>query len=398
MTILDHRILIPKSPEKIWDFLSDISQNAAWQVDCADVSLLTSKRSGAGVRWRYTSTGGRSFVVETTAWYDGLGYEYTFVDGAPFKESKGRIRLQEIAEGTVVQWTLTYETSGMLAGVRNAIGLKRQFEGAMVDSLKNLWKVIQKVMPDDKPREIKSLMRDAPDYESRTQYRSRHSPAKPDEEYQQHSFEQGVSSIVEPPVTLEDTRPRVPVNVDTLTVEAASESPEAHAAFRPEFAPQKPAVTVDDSLSEMAASIVEPDTTAEVADPFAAVAEEPPAPSAPVPSVARTITQESYVVATEPISPVSEPASVEFQKPTVVASSERVPSTADTVKMETGEMSVFDLFGIPRPSQTQEMRPVVIPEEVEKVLAQPEASVPLPSRIGLRLVLRRKYVKIRRPV
>src|SRR6185436_5009173 len=88
MTILDHRILIPKSPEKIWEFLSDLSQNAAWQVDCKSVSLLTTKTTGSGVRWRYTTTGGRSYVAETTAWYDGLGYEYTFVDGAPSARAK----------------------------------------------------------------------------------------------------------------------------------------------------------------------------------------------------------------------------------------------------------------------------------------------------------------------
>ena len=219
MTILDHRILIPKSPEKIWEFLSDLSQNAAWQVDCKSVSLLTTKTTGSGVRWRYATTGGRSYVAETTAWYDGLGYEYTFVDGAPFRESKGRIRLQEIAEGTVVQWTLTYETNGVFAGFRNAVGLKRQFEGAMVDSLKNLWKVLQKVMPEDKPREVKSLMRDAPDYESRTQYRPRHAKPESAEPVAQPS---GVSEIVEPPIAADDTRPRALLKVESAPVESAS--------------------------------------------------------------------------------------------------------------------------------------------------------------------------------
>ncbi len=395
MTILDHRILIPKSPEKIWEFLSDISRNAEWQVDCSEVSLLTSKRSGAGVRWRYTSTGGRSYVVETTAWYDGLGYEYTFVDGGPFKESKGRIRLQEIAEGTVVQWTLTYETSGMLAGVRNAIGLKRQFESAMIDSLKNLWKVIQKVIPDDKPREVKSLMRDAPDYESRTHYRSRYPTGKPDDDYQEVLPEKGISAIVEPPISLEDTRPRAPVRAELSPVEVAPESTEVPEATRSEFAPPLPSpVTEDAVVSELAASTTLPETADEIPDPFAA-ANETARVYTDVPTVARTITQESHTVST----PVEPTAVVETPKPMPAASFDPVPSYADTVKMETGEMSVFDLFGIPRPSQTQEMRPVVIPDEVEQILTQPAAQITVqPSRIGLRLVLRRKHVKIRRPV
>lgn len=409
MTILDHRILIPKSPEKIWEFLSDISNNPAWQVDCTDISLLTNKRSGAGIRWRYTTSGGRSFVVETTAWYDGLGYEYTFVDGAPFKESKGRIRLQEIAEGTVVQWTLTYETGGVFAGFRNAVGLKRQFENAMVDSLKNLWKVLQKVMPEDKPREVKSLMRDAPDYESRTHYRPRH-PSKTDE--QAPPVEQGVSAIIEPPISLEDTRPRAPVRVEVPPIEPEPESPEDAEALRSEFAPPLSEIVEDSSVSEFAASLATTEPSDEVQDPFAPAAEVSSPTLDVVPPMSRTTTQESPVLPPEPTSaPLPQPEAPKRRTTTqetrvVTPEPERevppaaapVPSTPDTVKMATGEMSVFELFGIPRPSQTQEIQPVVIPEEVEEVITTPEGVIAQPSRIGLRLVLRRKRVKIRRPV
>jgi carbon monoxide dehydrogenase subunit G len=394
MTILDHRILIPKSPEKIWEFLSDLSQNAAWQVDCKSVSLLTTKTTGSGVRWRYTTTGGRSYVAETTAWYDGLGYEYTFVDGAPFRESKGRIRLQEIAEGTVVQWTLTYETNGVLAGVRNAVGLKRQFEGAMVDSLKNLWKVLQKVMPEDKPREVKSLMRDAPDYESRTQYRPRHASAKP-ESASPEIQPSVVSRIVEPPIAADDTRPRAPIKGESAATPTEPIVQPAPSASRP----------VDDPDTGKIEPVVYPIPVekAPEAKDFVPRHEEEKLVDSDVVTTARRATQEMKPVVPAPLA-TTESASIQSEKPvevTPTTSPESEPESAttgfDTVKMATGEMSVFELFGLPRPSQTQEMERVVIPEPIEEIVASPSVLIK-PTRVGLRLILRRKRVSIRRPV
>jgi hypothetical protein len=393
MTILDHRILIPKSPEKIWEFLSDLSQNSSWQVDCKEVSILTSKHSGAGVRWRQTTHSGRSYVAEATAWYDGLGYEYTLVDGAPFGENKGRIRLQEIAEGTVVQWTLTYETSGVLAGVRNAVSLKRQFESTMVDSLKNLWKVLQKAMPEDRPREVKSLMRDAPDYESRTQYRPRHPSAKPEET--QLPVESSGLHIVEPPISADDTRPRAPVRVDPVP---AQEQPIAQAA--PSFS--KPFDDPDTGTIEPvvyplpvekqpdARDFVPRQTERRVESDFSLTP--------------RRATQEMKPITPEPLPPVeATPVQAEEKvetAPPVTPKAEPVSSTAtgnfDTVKMATSEMSVFELFGLPRPSQTQEINRVLVSEPVQETVESPIISVK-PARVGLRLVLRRKQVNIRRP-
>jgi len=395
MTILDHRILIPKSPEKIWEFLSNLSQNSAWQVDCKSVSILTPNHSGAGMRWRYTTHSGRSYVAEVTAWYDGLGYEYMIVDGAPFSENKGRIRLQEIAEGTVVQWTFTYETSGVLAGVRNAVGLKRQFESTMVDSLKNLWKVLQKVMPEDKPREVKSLMRDAPDYESRTQYRPRHPSLKQEPEAQPIP-ESSVSKIVEPPISADDTRPRAPVRVESAPTQeepVIQQPPVASPLF-------------DDPDTGAIEPVVYPLPVEKQPEARDFVPRQPPdkrVDSDLAPTPARRATQEMKPVEREPLPPVgvapvkpNEPLEV---TPSIPPISTPVSSTGsfDTVKMATGEMSVFELFGLPRPSQTQEISRVITPEPVQPTVEAPIAS-PKPTRIGLRLVLRRKHVSIRRPL
>ncbi len=387
MTILDHRILIPKSPEKIWEFLGDLSQNSAWQVDCTSVSILTPNRSGAGVRWRYTTKSGRSYVAEITAWYVGLGYEYTFIDGTPFSESKGRIRLQEIAEGTVVQWTLTYETGGMLAGVRNA-GVKRQFETPMVDSLKNLWKVLQKVMPEDRPREVKSLMRDAPDYESRTHYRPRHPSTKQDDQYQPETAADGISSIVEPPIAADDTRPRAPVSV--VAGDSASQTDDQ--AFQPESAPKSEPTAETVSEIQIPEPIPEQVTTPTILDEETVAENNSPV----IPTSVRTVTQETSAVATETAFPASSAVDNTEDAPDV-SSDATVPYPPDTVKMATGEMSVFDLFGLPRPSQTQEMNRVVIPEPTIETAESSVVSIE-PTRMGLRFILRRKRITIRRPV
>ncbi len=176
MTTIDHRILIPAAPDVVWDFISDITRNPQWQVDCFEVIFLTSKREGPGLRWRYSTPNGAEYVIAVTAWYNGLGYEYYFVDGVPFRENKGRIRLQEIPEGTIVQWTFTYELGGILGGVRSALGLKRQINRTIADSLKALWQEM-KQSAAGRSHEAKSLMRDAPDVATRSTYQPRHPSA-----------------------------------------------------------------------------------------------------------------------------------------------------------------------------------------------------------------------------
>ena len=58
---------------------------------------------------QFSGKGKNDVVVEISAWYDTLGYEYRIVDGAKFGENQGRIRLQEVAEGTLVRWIFQYE-------------------------------------------------------------------------------------------------------------------------------------------------------------------------------------------------------------------------------------------------------------------------------------------------
>ncbi len=352
MNILDQRILIPDTaPEAVWAHISNIAQNPTWQVDCRSVSFLSTRRTGAGVRWRYTSDQGRECVVETTAWYEGLGYEYTFVDGAPFRASRGRIRLQEIPEGTVVQWTLNYETGGVLGGVKNTISTRRHLEHAMIDSLKTLWRFIHQSGSGQTIHEAKSLMRAAPDYEARSKYQPRHpSTAK---------AEQGIV-IPEPPIADEDTRPRAPVTeVQAPMIEPDFMADDAKFERPPATTETQPALTTDDFI----------ETHSDVEE-------------APVMEMAPDTTMEAVI-----------------EQPAI--------SPEDLSKLDTSQISVFDVFGLPKPSETQEMKAVSVnrsdsAKTTQSALLRDEAAtVELPyqseGRVGRRIIARRNLVKVRRP-
>ncbi len=342
----------------VWGHVSNIAQNPTWQVDCRSVSFLSTQRIGAGVRWRYTNDQGRECVVETTAWYEGLGYEYTFVDGAPFRSSRGRIRLQEIPEGTVVQWTLHYETTGVLGGVRNTITLKRHFENAMIESLKTLWRYIHQSTAGHIIHEPKSLMRAAPDYEARAKYQPRHPSVV--------KLEQNTgAAIPEPPISDEDTRPRAPVIQE-----------EPPSAGEPEFLGD---VSMFEPPREGASTDTQPATTlAEASEEEIVTAEESP------------ITTNGEAADAESV--VEQPA---------------IASPEELAKMDTAQISVFDVFGLPKPSETQEMKAISVSQQdaakttQSAMLRAEAATVELPyesgGRVGRRILARRALVKLRRP-
>jgi hypothetical protein len=341
MTIIDHRILIPQSPDKIWFVISDLTRNSIWQTDCSSVSVLTSKRTGPNVRWRYTTLNGREYVMETTAWYDGLGYEYKYVDGALFRQSQGRIRLQEIAEGTIVQWTLNYEVGGMFGGVRNIVGFKRHLEDVMIDSLRKLWTVVKESGFDNKLREAKSLMRDAPDYEARNQYKSRFASTTPEAVSE-------AEKLLEPSIVEEDTRPH-----------AVGDEPEFLSrvdvsARKPE--PQRAKDTLSSVRQSDRSGVKRPD--------------EDTQPT-------QLQLSESEVVLEQRVSTDKSEGS---ELPNAALIKEQ-----DTSTLDTAEISVFDLFGVPRPSQTRQLQTIITPQKQQQI-----------GRTGLRIVSRHRQVRVRR--
>ncbi len=481
MPTIDQRILIPAPPDAVWAYISDLRHNVNWQVDCENVSLLTPSRQGPGTRWRSTIPRGHDVILQITAWYNGLGYEYTYVDGAPFKQSVGRIRLQELPEGTVVQWTFNYETGGLLGGLRtNARG----FENAMAESLRKLYKVFQNTS-QRRELEAKSLMRDDPGVEARAQYKPRHpsaiedrpaapvqpassttpvidepSPTFADDTQPKPILNRASAPIIseppvsdddnrhipvvsstgtsaplidEPPITIEDTKPRPSVVTETAAPDRRFEPP---AGVRRETPP--PIVPFDepDFLRDLDQSV--PEASSAVTQPTPLPAEmdrfKPPPPAAPTEPIA-PVTEESAasiieptpLVAAEPIHDTQPIKPVKVGQPAEAAVEEAVdlrPAVGGDSKIhppvevgaslsevlkepaKPGEVSddtasIWDVFNIPRPSETQEMR---IAEALRAgTFAAPENSSrdaeiePHPPRMGMRIYLRRRRVKLRRP-
>ena len=177
MNVIDLEILIPASPEFIWRFLGDPAALPRWQEDVTSVSFLSTQRDGQGTRWRASSEKSNDIVVEVSAWYDTLGYEYRLMDGASFAENQGRLRLHEVADGTLVRWTFQYELSGVFGGLRNAMRLKRSTTNQLQASLRNLHQLILKESGGISTHEAKASVREAPDVDERLSYQPRHPSA-----------------------------------------------------------------------------------------------------------------------------------------------------------------------------------------------------------------------------
>ena len=259
MNIIDQAILIPASPDFIWRFVGDLSKNVDWQEGLTHISFLTTRHEGTGTRWRYSTAKGHDVIVETVAWYDTLGYEYQIVDGAQFSSNLGRIRLQEIAEGTRVRWTFQYEPGGVFGSLRNSMGRKRIIANSIQDSLRNLHKLIQEETGGISTHEAKASLKDAPDVEQRSSYQPRHPSAFVDEavetahaesEYpakQPISYELDNETTPSPAAADDDTKPNPVVQaagkIQSPTpakdkTQAASE-PLAAAQLTPETAAQE---------------------------------------------------------------------------------------------------------------------------------------------------------------
>ncbi|PJF39877.1 MAG: hypothetical protein D6737_20390 [Chloroflexi bacterium] len=524
MHTIDQRILIPASPDQVWDLVSDLAENVAWQVDCESISFLSSRRTGQGVRWRYRTDGGREYVAETTAWYDRLGYEYTFIDGAPYRESKGRLRLQEIPEGTIVQWTFTYDVGGLFGKLRNTLTLKRRVEGDMAESLRTLWQHFRNAEFDPSQYKAKSTMRDAPDAEARANYQPRHPSA-----YAERHTPPPIPAVVidEPPIVEDDTRPNEPLPPElttppvtyepprSVTPEVAPPSPPAVPEVPPPIAPTPPpspppvtpeplppvAPPPQPPLSDDAVEFAEPDfldrfeptptdqpavesstsIPPSVPTPFEEVS-PPSTPSEPTPPSVPPVTVEPHtqppltpppssgdVLPASPIdtgtptpskypteaeqpapsSPVPTPPQVEqvtqpltespaptshsvvedaqpaAESPTSSPDAQPVPdmpisTPADVAKpptihepplkpTDTSEVSVFDVFGLPKPSETQELMQAVMQQETTspetstgepQIVIEDSQGVVIfsgPERIGLRVLMRRRRARVRRP-
>ncbi len=369
---IDHAILIPVSATAVWSVIGNIEANPKWQVNCKSVSYLNALR-GQGMRWRYKDANGREVVAEVTAWYERLGFEYHLVDGTSFESNKGRIRLQETPDGTVVQWAFTYELGGFIGGIRNALGAKRSLDNTIVESLRVLYRYAKDSFNEVDPVSVKATMKDALNYEDRVNYKPRYGTGttsadetnpkplplpvnqpKPDE----NAIYARPVSIVEPPPKDDDTRPNL------ATGEVAKIEQPAPLSFSSALTPDEPSFLK--KVSEIPA-VVQPSTPV-------------PAPTLPLePATPPIVLTTPETVAEElPKHALSAPQ----ESAPVVTDVPAIPEPTKPImpldKRDTATINVFDLFGIPKPSETQEMRSVreaEITANIEAVLAIPSESI-----------------------
>ena len=311
MNVIDLEILIPASPDFIWRSLGNISTAANWQEGLTAISFLTTQHEGKGTRWRSSGAKGNDMIVEATAWYDTLGYEYTIVDGGGFGNNQGRIRLLEVPDGTLVRWTFNYELGGVLGGIRNAMRLKRNTTKQIQASLRNLHKIVLHESGGIATREAKATVREAPDADERSIYQPRHPSAFADtaEDGMQDAYE----DVAEIP-GLEAER----------TAESASRSGQGDTK-------PNPVILSGDGLLDMD---LQNDEIEAATQPI--VSEIVKIESA---------TEEEKVEQTTPPEPVMSSESTEAQ----------APAPPQRRAVDTSSVSVFEIFGLRKPSEVNDL-------------------------------------------
>lgn len=383
-TVIDHAIAIPIRPANVWDVIRDISKNPTWHPDCQRIQFLTTMKNGRGTRWRNTTKSNKEQVMEITAWYEGLGYEYRIVDGSNYLQNRGRIRLQESPEGTVVQWTFSYDVDGFWGSIRNRFGMKSHVDKLVIQGLRNLYAALKDLKAEDliNPEDSKAYLREAPNVEERASYQPRYpskvksqeipivelkdedAPFKPPIAEPLQSVSP-IPMIDEPPLVEEDTRPNPSIQqVNEPTIQTDE----------PDFLKAMPAQSSRDE------EITIENVVADKLD-----------------------TQSNETQETTAISESSAQATVE----------PLIPET-DISKLDTSKISVFELFGIDKPSETEKVKPLTPSSTSKPTIPNPLYEPPrsfmdsapilpdiqpevLERRRGLRAALRRRITKVRVP-
>lgn len=386
MNTLDRRILIPAPQAAVWAVISDLAHSGIWNADWQQVAFLTTKREGRATRFRCRDSKGKEAVVEITAWYNGLGFEYTYIDGIGLKSPVGRIRLQEIPEGTIVQWTFQWEGSR---------GAARKLEGRLEDHLKALYRQVTQAGRQTMSGS-KSSMREGVNFHDRTHYQPRHPSAMqtlpaagtpvPAQEFTFDDLEvvsaadaplslqieppmqtgdarlvpaqlEAFDFALDPPIREEDTRPRPAIEMVASQIPVLPPLPD-DIEGEPDF--------LDELIIELDSPIgptSDSDEAAVEGANFTSASASNSGPAA-APDVIEDIsalvlgTVLPHATASAQTAPdVDMPTVVEQQpvEPDRVSSSAGALTTVPTPTMETGEIkSIWEVFGIPKPSETPE--------------------------------------------
>jgi len=386
VTLIDQRILIDAPPQVIWEFLSDPAKLPHWHAGYASVSVLTTQQTGAGTRRRCTPAGGgKDFIEEITAWIDGLGYEYTLIEGGPYRSLRGRIRLQPGPDGTSVQWTIDYQPKGLAGFIRNIAGGHKQLARMMATSLRELRQQVNALglRLDDASR-ARVGIQERLNAAERQQYQRRYAPPVGTDPRLPAS----------PPADPDSSKPATPA------MASAAPQPAQHVPAPRASAPagEQPVPANDQPSSRQRVAFAPPATTQPEHDiplppppenitppepmrpvpprqaddgPARAASDEPdyrrPTPPRGIPSVRPAATPASppapaLAGGAEP-SPQAMPARLSRQTPPhgiasasqrSVPDHERAGLPPPTPQTDTGELSIWDVFGLSRPSEEDE--------------------------------------------
>jgi uncharacterized membrane protein len=140
--LIDERILIAAPTDVVWAYLSDPTLLIKWHRGCKTLSILSTSATGIGARRRCVDDAGHTSIEEITAWLANIGYEYKAIEG-PYRDLRGRFRLQSVPDGTMVNWTIEYSPGGVLGGISSAVRGQHVMRNRMAESLKALQKVIR---------------------------------------------------------------------------------------------------------------------------------------------------------------------------------------------------------------------------------------------------------------
>jgi len=397
VALIDQRILIGAPPEGVWRILSDSNELSRWHAGYRGVSVLTTQSTGVGTRRRCTLSTGKDVIEEITAWVDGWGYEYVLVEGGPYRAFQGRFRLQAGPDGTSVQWTVSYQPKGLMGIIRDHLGGQRRVQEMMTVSLRQLRRAVEElgVRIDDDYRS-RVAIRERMNADERAQYQRRYQapetagPDSPGEDQPppEPSFVADLTGAEPEPATeaQEDTQPKPPPELrEAIAAQEAppapaddpaarQEVPPEHAAFAPPPEPAGPppaeaapetnlsAGDDDDSVPDYkrvtpprGIPAVQPPAGAIEPPPGSSPAAEPPAREEAPPEPASRLSDQP----TDKIEPVSEVAAIGApprQAFEITLANDRARSPApglppQTPQHDTGEISIWDVFGVRRPSE-----------------------------------------------
>jgi uncharacterized membrane protein len=391
--LIDQRILIDAPPQMIWDFVSDPDKLTRWHAGYSGISVLTTQRTGAGTRRRCTPAGGgKDAIEEITAWVVGLGYEYRLVDGGPYRSLQGRLRLQPGPDGTTVQWTITYRPKGLFGLLRDQFSGRRQLAQMMADSLRQLRRQIDTLgVRMDEAQRAKMSIQGRLDATARAQYQRRYAPppgletAAPDEAVPEAALATNDQPAAVPPAEPEIPAAAVPSFVSDLTggiVEPeidneADTQPRPPEGLREAIATQQAAEESRAAEPEITAADTHPTPLERFEQPPAALPVQPPVlPSAVPPSAIPAptaqpeepeharITPPHGIPVVRPILAGDEPSDEVPTKPKppretdapsppseIEPAQHPVTLPPQTPIHDTGEISIWEVFGVKRPSE-----------------------------------------------